>query len=644
MNVCFDRRTELIFGIQYCFNRDYPEIIYPGTCFFFDSMPSYCDRFYQMYGKGITPEFEEYIRSGGLDSYGRTVDIVLSMNSDYQVSDTPEVRAIAKANPLFNLEKLNAFLKEFTDKAEYEGFCDLNQQVYDIAASAYMEVLNANETSIDRVLEDFYGYSLGEMKVILCSFISGCFGMQREGELINVSKYKNIGDENSPQTDPRFIIISCLHEFSHPYVNPMTEKYLSNTELTNFFEDSQTKGLDGCYNNQFCLVNEYLIRAIQFYFAKSFIPEESLSPLIEWHISGMGYTHLENLMLLLNKRSEYSSFEEFYAAEIVEFFASVEEKTRLMKVGALKMLGSNIFKTDINKVERINFIYQLSDMPDKVIDSEEDCYIGYEDIGEGYSGKNGLVLIPRCVEASKVIAEYVKDGVLLDLACGDGAYTLPCAQLGVNIIAGDISNKMMTLMQKRAEKNSVSLENVVLCRMNALEIPLKDESVDCVIANSMLHLISRPEKVVNEIFRVLKKGGKFICFDDAPGRDKNEANDYMDAIGEIHRRYWEYLGKLGIKGKRYSWKFDRNGYCETMFSKEERIISWNREYVETVDSAFLPRMAARGFSDQAAVPEKEHKEAWQYALDAADKRFGEGWRKFSATFMESDIIVTVFTK
>ncbi|MBP5264548.1 MAG: hypothetical protein J6Z33_09270, partial [Lachnospiraceae bacterium] len=104
------------------------------------------------------------------------------------------------------------------------------------------------------------------------------------------------------------------------------------------------------------------------------------------------------------------------------------------------------------------------------------------------------------------------------------------------------------------------------------------------------------------------------------------------------------LEERGIKAKKYSWRFDRNGYCETKFRKEERIIPWEYKYVEKVGDSFLTRFASRGFSDQTSVPEKDHMEALQYALESADKRFGEGWREFSMAFKERDILVTVFTK
>jgi ubiquinone/menaquinone biosynthesis C-methylase UbiE len=77
---------------------------------------------------------------------------------------------------------------------------------------------------------------------------------------------------------------------------------------------------------------------------------------------------------------------------------------------------------------------------------------------------------------------------------------------------------MLNLLYKRIEIANIDPAYLTVCRANALDIPLMDCSVDATIANSVLHLISAPEIVVKEIHRVLKKGGKFITFDDKPGR------------------------------------------------------------------------------------------------------------------------------
>ena len=45
----------------------------------------------------------------------------------------------------------------------------------------------------------------------------------------------------------------------------------------------------------------------------------------------------------------------------------------------LRVFGNGVFSMDLSNVKCINSIFQLSDMPDKVIDDEEDCYIGYEE-------------------------------------------------------------------------------------------------------------------------------------------------------------------------------------------------------------------------------------------------------------------------
>lgn len=134
-------------------------------------------------------------------------------------------------------------------------------------------------------------------------------------------------------------------------------------------------------------------------------------------------------------------------------------------------------------------VWQLSDMPDMVTDGDGDKYIGYEHIGKSYSGACRYLIEERDALFAGEVAGMTGEGVLLDLACGDGCLTVPCAAEGAHIIAGDISNSMLSLLQERAAHLGISLENVTLCRMNALDIPHECESVDTVVADSVPHLI-----------------------------------------------------------------------------------------------------------------------------------------------------------
>lgn len=300
-----------------------------------------------------------------------------------------------------------------------------------------------------------------------------------------------------------------------------------------------------------------------------------------------------------------------------------------------------------------NNILQLTDSPNLVTTGDGDKYIGYEHIGGAYSGNRKYVIGERDGIVASYISDIVGAGVFLDLACGDGALTVPCAKCGIRIIAGDISNGMMMILQERAKRNNVSLENVTLCRMNALNLPIEDESVDCVVANSMLHLISNPQKVLDEIYRVLKTGGSFVCLSDAPTRKdsidiseyEKENAEYRRAVGEIYDAYWEELKAYNVYAKRYSWKFDRESACKAMFREVEiKVIERGMPYAERLVDGFLPRFEGRGFSDQVDVPSKIHKVVSDKVVASVREKYGKTFENIAYHVIEEDICIYRYKK
>lgn len=300
------------------------------------------------------------------------------------------------------------------------------------------------------------------------------------------------------------------------------------------------------------------------------------------------------------------------------------------------------------EVEQKNDIWQLTEMPDIVTSGDGDKYIGYEHIGEAYSGSRKYLIGESDAMFAREISALTSDGIFLDIACGDGCFTVPCAANGTKIIAGDISNNMLSILLEKAKYNNIALDHVTLCRMNALSIPLCDESVDTVVANSVLHLISNPEKVVSEIHRVLKKGGAFICKDDAPGKTPKTAFDnslYFEIVNTMYRKYWEKLNALGVYAKKYSWKFDRNTFCDGLFStKFEKVIERDKLYETSLKDGFLPRFFARGFSDQVDVPKSLHNEVISDLLQEYKGIYGENFADISFKGTEDDIVMTVYYK
>lgn len=313
---------------------------------------------------------------------------------------------------------------------------------------------------------------------------------------------------------------------------------------------------------------------------------------------------------------------------------------------------NDIIQTGRNSDRFIDNILQLTDAPDIVTSGDGDKYIGYEYIGEAYSGSRKYAIEEGDALFADYISEKTGSGVFLDLGCGDGCITVPCAKNGTRIIAGDISNAMMKILQERSCRNGVSLKNVTLCRMNALDIPIKDESVDCVIANSVLHLISNPQKVLNEIFRVLKPGGRFVCREDAPGKTpelgedcKAENETYLRIVNEIYSGYWKELNARGIAAKKYSWHFDRDAACRAMFRDvETKRIERNKPYFNRLKDIWLPRFLGRGFSDQVDVPPEVHKEVCDKVISECRSQYGTLFDTIGYHGVEDDMVITGYVK
>lgn len=298
---------------------------------------------------------------------------------------------------------------------------------------------------------------------------------------------------------------------------------------------------------------------------------------------------------------------------------------------------------------KVGNIYQLSNDPDVVTDGDIK-YIGYEHIGKYYSGES-KVLSKHDIEKCEFISKYIGDGFLLDLACGDGLYTVPLSFYNINIVAGDISNKMLSILEYRAKINKINLDTVELCRINALDLPFEDESFDFVIGNSFLHLISKPEIAIKEIYRVLKKGGKFLCFEDLPGQEhkmvnitedeENKNKEHDKVLYEFENRYWSIIkGEYSLKQSMYSWKFNRDEACMKLFNTKEEILIECNSYKEKIDlwESYLYRTSGKGFSSQSYIPDEIHKKVFNQVMDEFINKYGEEFYKnYTFTYAISGI-------
>lgn len=136
---------------------------------------------------------------------------------------------------------------------------------------------------------------------------------------------------------------------------------------------------------------------------------------------------------------------------------------------------------------------------------------GYQDRFDPFR----LSRVPR-VRAlyEKLFNEYLGDGAvesLLDIGCGTGIYLEALGSHARRVDALDPSTAMLQVAKNFCEERG--LGHVYTALGHAERLPYASATFDVVVALDALHHVVAPEKVVEEVYRVLKPGGRFMVFE-----------------------------------------------------------------------------------------------------------------------------------
>ncbi|MCX6754353.1 MAG: methyltransferase domain-containing protein [Candidatus Nomurabacteria bacterium] len=192
-----------------------------------------------------------------------------------------------------------------------------------------------------------------------------------------------------------------------------------------------------------------------------------------------------------------------------------------------------------------------------------------------------------------------KGETVLDLACGQGYFANIFAHEGANVVASDLSKKLI----ETAKKNSKEKISFYISPAHRSQF-LKDNTIDTVVVVLAIQNIENVGDVFAECNRILKKNGRIVLVLNHPAFRVPQGSDWYFENGIQSRIIHKYLsesklsidmtpGEKNIKKKINTISFHRSlQFYMKLLSKNNFAITRLEEWISHKQSGSGPRQLA----------------------------------------------------
>lgn len=193
----------------------------------------------------------------------------------------------------------------------------------------------------------------------------------------------------------------------------------------------------------------------------------------------------------------------------------VQLTSDVYRVGALRKLASMA----IEPAAKVHPKFSMFTDPNFKTQYHEPLAVSDEFLADAREKAKGVYFIPRMDVNDKAIdvgnqltfhyqlaLEYLpKEGLGLDIACGDGYGTRLLAESGLKMTGGDIDEDVLVVARERA----AGIANVTFRHLNVMDLDVDTESLNAVVSMETVEHVDDAQ-YLSEIYRVLKPGGRLI--------------------------------------------------------------------------------------------------------------------------------------
>src|SRR5262249_46506105 len=110
----------------------------------------------------------------------------------------------------------------------------------------------------------------------------------------------------------------------------------------------------------------------------------------------------------------------------------------------------------------------------------------------------------RLVDAFVALSALERGARVIDLGCGSGAFTALLARAGYDCVGLDLSGKLLEVGRRKHP-------GIAFVAGDIEQLPFADARFDGALLSGVVHHFPDPSPCAAEVFRVLRRGGRFVA-------------------------------------------------------------------------------------------------------------------------------------
>ncbi|NLW18176.1 MAG: DUF4932 domain-containing protein [Candidatus Cloacimonetes bacterium] len=249
-----------------------------------------------------------------------------------------------------SLEGFYAAVNDFVRESDFYGWFESQRQFFSETVSAADSLLCASPDMIAHII-DWYGYEHHSYNLAISPLLGGggygpdLVDSQRNSDLYCVTSFEKSKD---PADTILHLAFMLFHELSHPYVNPLVDKYFWMVEDSSaLFEPIKQKMEGQAYNSWWIAVVEHFVRGSELRLIQLYYPPEQRKFSTQSDIN-RGFIYMDTVYDAL---LEYEQARRETGIRYDEYFPQLMQKfASLTQIPQSELLELISFKGPMNSV------------------------------------------------------------------------------------------------------------------------------------------------------------------------------------------------------------------------------------------------------------------------------------------------------